>query len=645
MFWDEDANIALSQQLTPFFHIHPAVRLLLGMVVGVAFSFTSAWSVLEFNLAIAFFSIAAFCLAFFSKKNPPFRAPAYWMGAIVCGIFVAFNAEETAFRTPKAMLPEMEGTLNGQIETIFRQDSASMRCIVAGVADPQPMPSMSQVRILLTITRLTHREQHLSVGSRIAATVRYRIPQSIKLPNEFDESLYCRSLGVLFTARAFGGNVSIIGQENAFRVFSHQAANAVSSAISHLFSPDAVPLMKALLLGDKTSVPPNVRQNFSVTGTAHVIAVSGLHVGVLIAILWLPIAFIPNRWLRLIVMLVAVTAFVVITGLQPSAIRASLMAAVMLTARAFERRSTLLNSVCFAAVAMLLTDASLLFSAGFQMSFAAVAGMGIFLQPFRRFFRDVLQMKHKVLAFIADSLAVTFAASSITSILVAVWFGIFSVVSPLANLAVVPLMSSAMVFGVISLSFYPISLGIASLFAASAQFCLECSVWINDYLANFDGAAITSSGAVATAVIATIITAYIFTSQSLRMAVFRSAVCTILVLLCSPFFFTANSHDGNLIFARRDMAVLSIVTSTNKKYIILADRKPHQKPRTDYGLVNYLASLPDPSTIVYRGNIAEWNAVQARHLRPLTMLRMTESVRIAADSIAGFPLVQAQYNN
>lgn len=635
----EDDLLPVAPPAASFFHTHPAVRLLLGIACGIALGLISAWSAGGFIVALAVLIASSGALALFSVKYPAVRGAAYWLGAVAAGVWIAFNAEGASLRVPDKILPEMKGILNGRIERILRQDSAAVRCIVSGSVDPLPLPRMSGTRVLLRISRLTAREQSLTVGSRIAATVYLQTPQRPTLPGEFDEAAYCRSLDALFTARAAAANVAILGQDDGLRAWSHRTARSISRALDGLFAPAAAPLMNALLLGDKTRVPAAVRQNFALTGTAHVIAVSGLHVGLIIAVLWIPAAFIPNRWARLVALLAAIGMFVLISGMQPSAIRAAVMAGVMLTARALERQATLLNAVCFAAIVMLLADASLLYSAGFQMSFAAVAGLGIFLQPFRRFFRETLRMKSGIAGFAGDSLAVTFAASSVTSVVVAVYFGMFSVASPAANLLVVPLTSCAMIFGVVALLFYPVSVGIASLFAATAQGCVESSAWLVENIAGIGGAAVQSPAAIAASVAAAACSAYIFWSQSLRAAAFRVVVCGVGLVSGYPLLFPAAVPEGVLVAPRRDVTAI-IASHSGKSYVILTDRRPHQEPRGDAGLEGYLAALPDPPVIAYRGNIAEWIAVQTRRRRPAAMLPMPESVRRAADSLLGEPMPQ-----
>lgn len=644
MLWEEDASTLASPPSAPFFCINPAARLLAGMIAGITLGLVSEWSALGFIYAVLIFSSATFILSLFSSKNPSLRTPAYWSGAIACGLFIAFNAEETSLRIPDKILPEMKGMLDGRVETILRRDSTSLRCIVAGSADPQPLPRMNNVRVLLQIYRLSAREKALTVGSHITADVMFRAPQRASLPDEFDELHYCRSLDAILAARTPAGKVAVTGQESGLRDWSHRAAGVISRSVDSLFSPDIAPLTNALLLGDKTRIPAQIRQNFAVTGTAHVIAVSGLHVGIIFAILWLPIAYIPNRWLRLVLMISAITAFVLISGMQPSAIRSAIMATVMLTARAFERRTTILNAVCFAAIVMLLADASLLFSAGFQMSFAAVAGLGIFLPPFQNFFRNTLRLKRGVLAFTGDSLAVTFAASAITSVLVALWFGMFSVVSPIANLAVVPLTSFAMIFGVVALLLYPVTLGIASIFAAAAQFCMEISLYFNEFLADFDGASLGATIAVGAATASFAVTAYVFTSRSLGQTAFRFVVYIAVLTICSPLFLLPRAAQADtVVIARNDVTALFLAPISGRRYIILTDRKPHQKPKNDNGLIGNIVALPDSLVIIYRGNISEWNVVQAKRKRNLIMLPMTENIRRAADSLIGQPL--PRYNS
>lgn len=639
MFWEEYIAEDHSTPQTPFFQTHPAVRLFIGICIGIAAGLASGWSETAFITALGILTTASFMVARLSGKVSGGRTVAYWLGAVAIGVFISFNAGETALRAPEKILPEMKGMVSGRVQSILRSDSASLRCIVAGTADAVPLPRLTDVRVLLRISQLTERESALTVGSKIVATVNLRVPQPPTLPGEFDESLYCRSLEAIFTASARAENVAIIGQEYGIRAWSYKAAAAISDVIARLFPADIAPLMNALLLGDKTHVPQNVLQTFALTGTAHVIAVSGMHVGVLIALIWIPVAFLPNKWLRFTVMVIAILGFVLLTGLQPSAIRAAVMAIVMLGARALERRSTVLNSVCFTAIVMLLADASLLFSTGFQMSLAAVIGLGIFLQPFRRFFRTVLHMKSGLTGFIGDSLAVSFAASSVVSVLVAVYFGMFSVMSPAANLVIVPLTNAAMIFGFLGVICYPVSVGFASIFAAAAQGCIEASLWLNEVLSRQNFAVLQSSMALPTAIATVCGITYVVYATSLRTAAFRCAVIAVVCSLAYPLF-SHSAAPSPLVAPRRDVIAVVLPPAVGKRYVLLCDRKSHQEPRGDFGLETYLAGLPDSLRIVYRGNISEWIAVQIRNQHPAAIFQMNEPVRMTLDSLIGTTAVQ-----
>ncbi len=194
-------------------------------------------------------------------------------------------------------------------------------------------------------------------------------------------------------------------------------------------------LLAGICLGDKGGVSESTMTAFRRTGMPHILVVSGLHLSVISAgiyglLRWL----LPRRRLAAVLTTAGVVCFMALVGFTPSVVRAGTMCLVMLGGQLFTRRADGLNSMGFALMLLLAGNPYCLLDAGLQLSFGAAGGVLCLAKPIKeRLYRL------KLWKLVADSLAVTLAATLPIMPLLGYLFGEVSVVSPLANLlAVVP---------------------------------------------------------------------------------------------------------------------------------------------------------------------------------------------------------------
>jgi len=199
-------------------------------------------------------------------------------------------------------------------------------------------------------------------------------------------------------------------------------------------------LLLGIVLGERAGIARDLRDAFAVTGTAHLLAISGSNMTLVAAAVGIalrgharPIAVASGGVL-------AITTYAVLVGLSPSVVRAALMAAVASLGLALGRRGAAANALGAAVAAMVIADPRAIEDVGFQLSVAATAG----LIAWERALAERLAGWPRP---IADGLAATIAASAPTIPIVAAVFGRVSLVSPLANLVAVPLFAPIMAFG------------------------------------------------------------------------------------------------------------------------------------------------------------------------------------------------------
>ena len=144
------------------------------------------------------------------------------------------------------------------------------------------------------------------------------------------------------------------------------------------------PIVSALVLGYKDEISNHTKHSFSSTGAMHVLAVSGLHVGIIYFILKSIITiltfFQKNRSFRNILVLLGIWLYALITGMSPSVLGACTMLSFLIIAEVFNRNTNVYNVLSASAILLLIINPFLIMQVGFQLSYLAVLGI-LYIQP------------------------------------------------------------------------------------------------------------------------------------------------------------------------------------------------------------------------------------------------------------------------
>ena len=214
-------------------------------------------------------------------------------------------------------------------------------------------------------------------------------------------------------------------------------------------SPSTQAFISALLLGNKSIIDKASRQEFSSAGVAHVLALSGLHVGIIALIIWwllFPLDYLRLKKLRLVITLVAIALFAVFTGLSPSVLRATVMIGMVFASLFYFRRSVPLNSLFLAALIILTFSPSSLYSVGFQLSFITVGALLLFAR-----LPEQLTSRYKWVNYLTTTAITAIIAMLATVALSAYYFHTISLMSVVSNLLILPVLPVFMVLGSIFL--------------------------------------------------------------------------------------------------------------------------------------------------------------------------------------------------
>lgn len=354
--------------------------------------------------------MAACCLWYFRSLH----------AALFC-LFGSIGAfvQHTSAQTPSIILDSEPHTYVATVKALRHDDGSRLvKCDIDGVGAVD--------------VRLYGAEPLIGTGDVLRLSARLQKPEHVQpiVPDEIDFSISADAVAV---CRVSSADVSLIKHHTSLR------QTIVDKILGSHLNDATGAMLCALIVGDTDLLTDTMRSEFSAAGLSHVLAISGLHVGVitmLIALALLPLYLGRHNRSRLLLTIGLLWAYAYMTDFTPSVTRAVIMASVYMLGRIIQRPGIPLNSLFFAAILILVVSPDSLTSIGFQLSFMAVAGILIFYP----LINQVDRRNHPVLYRIVGYLAVSIAAMSFTGILAAYYFHSYPLYFLLANLLIAPLL-------------------------------------------------------------------------------------------------------------------------------------------------------------------------------------------------------------
>lgn len=237
-------------------------------------------------------------------------------------------------------------------------------------------------------------------------------------------------------------------------VFAEQVRmHLLNTYLQQNWNEQQLNVLSALTLGYKRGLDPEIKRIFASAGALHILAVSGLHVGILFLIITFLFGFLKNQQAgRLIFILLVVSSlwgFAFITGLSPSVKRAAVMFTFVVAGQNLRRQINIYNTITSSAFFLLLINPNNLFEAGFQLSYSAVFGI-VYLQPR---FEKLLYFRLNIIRYFWKLLTVSIAAQIATFPFAVFYFHQFPVYFWISNLLIIPAVTILIPLGIILLAF------------------------------------------------------------------------------------------------------------------------------------------------------------------------------------------------
>ncbi len=331
-------------------------------------------------------------------------------------------------------------------------------------------------------------------------------------------------------------------------------------------------ILSALTLGYKRDLYPETKRIFSAAGAMHVLAVSGLHVGIIFMVFSFIFQFLRrNRTGRIAFVLTSISllwCYAFITGLSPSVLRASTMFSLVIIATNINRRANIYNSLAASAMILLLINPNNLFEVGFQLSYAAVFGI-VFLQPR---FEKLWHAPNKVSRFLWSLVTVSLAAQITTFPLTAFYFNQFPSYFWLSNMIVIPAVTILIPLGILLLLISSVPI-LSSVIAIAVKSIIDVVYFSMQFIEKLPGSTlgISLNHGELWLLVVSLFCAFIFIRNQ-RIYYLKTALLFLFFMFTSFLYAAYNQTKINELIVYNNTSNITIqLISGHKNYIISED--------------------------------------------------------------------------
>ncbi len=273
-----------------------------------------------------------------------------------------------------------------------------------------------------------------------------------KNPYQFDYKKYMERQGIFWRANVI--SYQLIENQPKVRSiqgFAENIREKIFDIFNVNFSKSTSSLLKTLLFGERSELDEDVYQHYIDSGAVHILAISGLHVGIITAILLFLLQKLPNMgiWkkLRLILLLLFLWSFALLAGLSPSVVRAVTMFSFVGISLMINRRQGRFDALMVSMFLLLLIHPDYLYDVGFQLSYGAVFSILVFYPRMEKWW----QPKHKFFKSVWSLFIIGFSAQIVVLPISLYYFHQFPILFFVSNLLIVPLLSPVLILGFLAI--------------------------------------------------------------------------------------------------------------------------------------------------------------------------------------------------
>ena len=423
----------------PFLHQIPFLRLSLSFILGIIAGFLCPVMYLV-GFAILALAILALIVSFYIKKDTSKSYNYRWIdGIAIMGIFFGSGFllfQHTQQQTITTLPIEQKSYIGNIIESPIEKNKSVMVVISLQATDSSTNPIQAILYLQKDSAALA-----TEYGDKILVHVKLERPKTSGNPHEFNYAQFLQRKGIVATAYVTSSKWQKTEIPSSFslrKTAKNTRAKLLALYKEYGITDNEFGIVAALTVGYKEGLSKETKQSFSATGGSHVLAVSGLHVGIIYIAMSFFLGFLNRHRSSFIfkqmLILLSIWIYAFVCGLPPSVVRAGIMISLICGSEILNRKSATYNAVFFSAFCMLLYNPFYLFDVGFQLSYMAVLSI-LYFQP--RINR-LLSPKQNWVQWLWSLTTVSIAAQIGTAPISLYYFHAFPSYFLLTNLLVIP---------------------------------------------------------------------------------------------------------------------------------------------------------------------------------------------------------------
>jgi competence protein ComEC len=420
-------------------HEVPFIRIALPFIIGILFQyklhiFTNFWLLGGVSIML----ILVLAISIWFLKSWKFR----WVsGLLIYFLIFSLGCFATLNSIPKSNISS--ASQNNYLARIVDEPSFGEKSVRAKAEIYYQNDTILNrtIKVLIYFSTSDSSSYHLRYGDIIAIAGKLTTFSKPLNPYQFNYKAYMLQQGIAYCIYANTNYWEKIGNNAnpVFRLAYDIRNKAIETFRTVGVANQELAVVSALLLGNKSLLNDETRQVYSTVGAMHILAVSGLHVGLIYGLVLIILSLLPNQKLwkftRLLIALLALWGFAFITGLSPSVQRATIMFSLFAIGKALKLKTNSYNTLAASAFLILVINPLSLFHIGFQLSHAAVLSIFFFYPPIY----SLVDFKHKIFKYVWTLISLSLAAQILTLPFTLYYFGQFPLLFLVTNIVAIPL--------------------------------------------------------------------------------------------------------------------------------------------------------------------------------------------------------------
>ena len=431
----------------------PLLRIIVLIVIGIIFSFFYAVQIKYLSLALTF-SVLIFITSLLALKFNLFLIK--YDDFLIFILFFCFSVFYTKWHLHVPEYPTTKDIYTGIICESIQVKKNNTLMVIRLHDSNQKNKFLYSPKVNLFAKIDSSDADSFNIGDVVVFSSVLIPIKNFGNPDEFDYKKYMTIKGVFY--QAFVSKPYLVNLGNSKKMPIKRLGSLVQKKVTrlfqnNLFNNNSKAILTALTVGNRKLISNELKQSYTNSGVIHILAVSGLHVGIIYLFLSFLLGFMNKRagWekYKLAIILAGIWFYAFITGLSPSVLRSAIMFSLFGISRSAHRDVSYFNTLGLSALIMFIINPLILFDVGFQLSFLAVGGI-LYFQPI---LYNWFNCPNRLSDYFYKLLTVSISAQITTVPLTILYFHQFPSYFWLTNLLIIPLVFLLIVFAFIFILF------------------------------------------------------------------------------------------------------------------------------------------------------------------------------------------------